>query len=452
MRNTFLIIFFLIKTILSTGQSVAKYKEVDALIKTNSMIDALDALNILKKSYLKDSADAAYWLRYSQSSYILYKYDDAKNSINKAIRMDPQAAYYFEKGFLYNRLNILDTALNALEAAVKLKEEGEYYYWKGVVNQQLGNKQAAEKDYRSALANKFETAEMENNFAILLIENKKFEEGLTHINRAIELNSNYAQAYGARAKINLFLFNIDAACTDNATAFSLGFKKIINIPDSICKGSFIQKTQFVADACAGSKYYEQAITGYSKLIDKQVLKSDYYLNRGYCYYQLKEYSKAEADYQKALTLPKVSLDMVYNNLSLLYFDQKNYTKSVEYASKQIELNPSNPMAYLDRGLAYRKMKTYKEAEKDYDRAISLKPDFFRAYAYKAFLCMEQGQFEKALELSTTAIQMNSKYGYAYLVRAQVKQRLKMQDFCMDYFAAKAYQEPDADEGIRLYCN
>ena len=444
-------VFLLMIAFGSTAQTDPKYQKVDGLIKTNSMIDALDALNILKKNYQQDTADAAYWLRYSQVSYILYKYDDAKSSIDKAIRLDPQAVYYFEKGLLYNRLNNPDAALKALETAVKLKEEGEYFYWRGVVNQQLGNKQFAEMDFREALKHQFETAEMQNYFAIVLFENNKMEEGLRQINRAILLDNKFAEAYSSRAKIHLFLFDIDSACSDNTTAFSLGYKKIVHIPDSVCKGSFTQRTQFVADICAGSKFYEQAIIGYTKLIDKKIIKSDYFLNRGYCYFQLGKHAEAEKDYLKALTLPKVALDMVYNNLSLLYFDQKEYHKSIEYTTKRIELNPLNDQAYLDRGLCYRKMKIYKEAEKDYDKAISIKPDFSRAYAYKAFLYMEEGRFEKALELASTAIQISPKYGYAYLVRAQIKQRLDLPDFCVDYYAAKNYLEPDADEAIRRFC-
>ena len=451
MKYIFSFIFILIASLVSIAQINSDYKEIDALVKTNAMIDALDAASLLKKNHQKDTADSEYWLRYSQVNTVLYKYEDARFAINKAIRLEPKPNYYFEKGLLFNRINLLDTALAALETAVALKEEGEYYYWKGIVNQQMGNGQAALQDYRAALTHKFETAEMQNNLSILLIESKKFEEALSHINKAILLDNNYAQAYGTKAKIQLCLFQVDSACSANATAFALGFRKIMNIPDSVCKGSFIQQTQYVADVCAGNGYYERAIVGYSKLIDKQVLKSDYFLNRGYCYYQLKEYSKADADYLKALTLPQVSFDMVYNNLSLLYFDQMNYTKSAEYATKRIELNPLNYVAYLDRGLAYRKMGSFKEAEKDYEKSISLKPDFFRAYAYKAFLYLLQNKFEKALELSSTAIQLNPKYGYAYLVRAQVKQKLDISDFCLDYYAAKTYQEADATEAIRLYC-
>ncbi len=451
MKHAFLVILFLLTTVLSIAQTSSDFKDIDALIKTNSMIDALDASNLLKKNHQKDTVNADYWLRFSQISYILYKYEDAKFAINKAIHMEPKPNYYFEKGLLFNRVNMLDTALKALEMAVKLKEEGEYYYWKGIVNQQLGNMPAAESDYRAALRHHFETLELHNNFAILLSENKKNEEALAHINRAIALNKDYAQAYGARARIHVFLLNVDSACIDNAMAYALGFKKILPIHDSICNGSFIQKTQFAAVMCAANKCYEQAIVAYTQLINKNIMKADYFLNRGYCYYQLMDYPKAETDYLKALTLPAVEFDMVYNNLSLLYYDQKNYTKSIEYATKQIELNPKNHVAYLDRELAYRKMKEYKNAEKDYDKALSIKPNFFRAYAYKAFLSLEQGQFEKALELSSTAIQLNPKYSYAYLVRAQVKQKMGIPDFCLDYYSAKTYGEPDATEAIRLYC-
>src|SRR3954465_10153021 len=415
------------------------------------MIDAMNAINKLKENYKKDTVDAEYWSCYSRASYTLYRYDDAKTSINKAIHLNPQARYYFEKGLLYGNLKNLDTALKAMDIAIKMEDNGQYYHWRGLLNQGLKNMQAAEKDYRAALERKIETADLENNFAIILYHYKKFEECLIHTNKAISLDKNYAQAYSIRAKLYISLLNIDSACIDNATSYRLGNKEIYNIPDSICKGPFNQKIEFAADVCVASKWFKQAIEGYSKLIENNFLKSAYFFNRGYCYYQLMDYSNAEADYMHALRLPRPYFDMIYSNLSLLYFDQKKYAKAIEFTTKRIELNPANSNAYLDRGVGYRKMKAYKESENDYNKAISIKPDFAKAYAYKAFLFLEQKQFDKALQAASKAVEIDPQYGYAYLVRGQVKKELGLEDFCIDLYTAKKYKEPGIDDVIKQLC-
>lgn len=452
LNSLILIIHILTTLFVAKGQHTNKFLEIDELLKTNSMIDAMTALNKLKNQYQKDTIDSEYWSRYSKASYTFYKYNDAKLAINKAIVINPNnSVYYFEKGILLNKLGYIDSALVSLETAVKIKPEGEYFYWKGILNQQLNKLKEAEHDYNSAILKNFETAELHNNFAILLIANEKFESALSHINRAIQLNEKYSQAFSARSKLYVYLLNIDSACTDRNTAYNLGYKRVFDIPDSVCNGTFASKMKFAGDLCAGSHYYNQAIKAYSLLIDRHLIHSDYYLNRGYCYYKLKEYTKAEKDYLDALLLPHASKDLLYENLSILYFDTENFTKSIEYSSKRIKLDPNNHVPYIDRGLCYRKLKKYKEAEKDFDTSLNLKPDFFRAFGYRSFLFLELGQYEKSFQDATKAVQINPKYAYGYIVLGQAKQKLGMQDFCVDFYTAKKFGEPDADIAIKEYC-
>ncbi|WP_162144175.1 tetratricopeptide repeat protein [Sporocytophaga myxococcoides] len=448
----YLTILFLANIVISNAQIENRFKEVDDLISTNSMIDAMIALDKLNSNHQKDTSDAEYWLRFSKANYIFFKYEEAKFGINKAIMINPKKSdYYFEKGLLLNKAKDLDSALAALVKATQLQPKGEYYYWRGIVNQQLANNGEAEKDYRYALKKGHETPELHNNFAIILLGNEKIIESLEHIDKAILLDNKYAQAYSARSKINLYLFDVNSACKDRSTAYNLGYKNVFDIPDSVCNGSFTQQLKFVAELCAVSKLYKQGIKAYSKLIEKSISTSEYYLNRGYCYYKLKDYPNAEKDYLKALELSNPIKDLLYDNLSLLYFDQKEFVKSIEYSTKLIELNPQNHIPYIDRGLCYRKLKKYKEAEADFNRSLSIKPDFFRAFGYRSFLYLELGQYNKSYEDASKAIELNPKYGYGYIVLAQVKQKLGMRDFCIDFYNAKKYGEPDADLGIKEYC-
>jgi tetratricopeptide (TPR) repeat protein len=445
-------LFLLLCCSTSFGQTENRYQEVDALIKTNSMFDAMTALNKLRENHKKDTLDAEYWLRYSKATYTLYKYEDAWAAIDKSIKLNPEnAVLYFEKGLLLNKIGNTDSSLKSLERAVQIKPIGEYFYWKGIVNQQLNNLTEADADYKSAIKNGFETPELHNNYAILLLGNEHFQEGLVHINKAIALDNKYAQAYSARSKLHLYLLNIDSACIDKITAYNLGYRRFFEIPDSVCNGSDPTKWKFVGDLCASSMLYAQGIKAYTKLIDNNYNCSDYFLNRGYCYYNLKDYLKAEKDYLRALGLPNAAKDLLYDNLSLLCYHQNNFMKSIEFSTKRIELNPKNHVPYIDRGLCYRKLKKYKEAERDFNKSLEIKPDFFRAFGYRSFLFLELGQYQKSFEDASKSIEINPKYGYGYIVLAQAKQKLGLSDFCIDFYNAKKYGEPDADNGIKEYC-
>lgn len=445
-------LIFIIFSLTLKAQTDIKYHEIDSLIESKSMINSMNAIKKLKEDFAKDANNSNYWLRYSKASFNYFRYEDASSSIDKAIQLNPNdSELYFEKGLLNNKLHKLEIALQAFENAVKIKKESKYFYWKGIVNQQLRNIQSAENDYQTAIDNKFESPELYNNLGILLAENGNNEKALLMINKAINLNNEYPEAYSARAKINFALLNFDLACKDGKNAMKLGHKNPFQVPDSICNGNLNQKLQFASDVFVVNKLYKQGIIAYTMLINNKVAKSDHFLNRGYCYFQIKDYSNAEKDYLKALTLSKPSFDQIYDNLSLLYFNMNNFEKSIEYSTKRIQLNPKNHVPYIDRGLSYRKLKDYSNAEKDFNQSLKLKPDFFRAFGYRAFLFLELGQYQKSFDDASKSIKINPKYGYGYMVLAQVKQQIGISDFCEDYYNAKKYGEPDAEKGIMQYC-
>lgn len=429
-----------------------KYEEIDALLRTNSMSDAMQAMELLTAKFAKDTVKSEYWLKYAKAASASYKYEEAEKALTKAITIEPKnAANYYERGFFYNKMENLNAALQDFETAVSFDpNQGEYSYWKGIVNHQLNNTESALKDYAQALANKFESPELYNNMAIIFTDEGNVEEGLRSANKAIALDDKYAEVYALRAKIHILQLQADEACKDAATAYSLRYRQQI-FPYAVCDRSEKTKWEYLAEINLMRKRYENAIAAYTKLIENETVKSDYYLNRGFSYFNLKNYKQAESDYLKALDLPNPNRDLLYDNLSLLYFNQDDFLKSAEYASKRIELNPENHVAYLDRGLAYRKMKKYTEAENDFRKSLSIRPDFFRAFGYLSFLYYELGEYEKALENATKSVELNAQYGYGHLMTAQVKQKLGLPDFCADYQLAAENGEPDGEIGMNLYC-
>lgn len=450
MKKHLILLLFLLP-VFAEAQVNGKYQDIDALIGTGSMIDAMTAIRMLKENHVKDTSDAEYWLRYSKAAGIYYKDAEAKSAIDQAIKLKPtNPEYYFEKGFLLNRISETENALQPLNKAIALKKEGKYFYWRGIVHQQLKHDTLAEKDYLEALSLKFENAEMNNNLAILLSENGKYSEALRIINRAILLKPDYAQAYSARSKIRFFLLDIDSSCVDMEKAHDLGYRKTFPVPDSVCSANESKKLRYAAEFLSGYGYYKAGIAAFTKLLEKEQ-QSDFYLNRGYSYFKLKDYVNAEKDYIKALSLPKPATDLLYDNLSLLYYELGNYEKSIEYSSKRIELNPKNHVPYIDRGLCYRKLKKYKEAEKDYNRSLEIKPDFFRAYGYRASLETEMGLYEKAIVDANKAIELRPDYGFAYMAMAEAKINLKQADFCYDLYNARKYGEEKAEAAIKEYC-
>lgn len=451
MKNTWItLLLFIGVNLITFAQN--KFQEIDDLIATESMINAKNALEKLEINFKKENNSSDYWLRISKANYNIFKIEESEKALNKAIELDKKnPEIYYEKGRFLNKIDKNELAKESFAQAILLKPESNYYFWRGISNQNLGLINDAEKDYKISIEMGENTPEVHFNYAIILHQIGDFKESLKHNNKAIELNPDYANAYNFRAITHLMLFDLDAACLDSDKAFSLGLNKVVNIPIEICKGSNKEKLEFIGGFCLTNKQYKKGTEVFTKLIEFNENLSGMYHNRGYCYFQIKDYKKAEIDYLKALELPNAEVDMLYDNLSLLYFEQENYTKSLEYASKRIELNPNNHVPYIDRGLNYRKLKKYVEAENDFNKSLEISPNFFRAFGYRAFLNLELGNFLKAYGDASEAVAINPSYDYGYLVLGQAKMELKMSDYCNDFQIARRLGNREADDAISSFC-
>jgi tetratricopeptide (TPR) repeat protein len=106
--------------------------------------------------------------------------------------------------------------------------------------------------------------------------------------------------------------------------------------------------------------YTKAIAEYSKLLEllpndddsftegRRILtKGDIYLERGYCYEELKQFEKAFADYNKAISLePKKGI--FYHYRSLLYIENGEMEKAKADVEKAVELDPKEAGEYYNR--------------------------------------------------------------------------------------------------------
>ena len=95
--------------------------------------------------------------------------------------------------------------------------------------------------------------------------------------------------------------------------------------------------------------------------------------RGDAYYETGEYSKAIAEYNKAIELnPNKAL--AYFNRAYAYGEIGKYDKAIADYSKAIELNPGDAQAYYNRGLDYHNIGEVSKAVSDLERCIGLSTD------------------------------------------------------------------------------
>jgi len=165
-----------------------------------------------------------------------------------------------------------------------------------------------------------------NNRGNDLLKEHRWEEAITELDKAIELDPNLATAYNNRGRAYSELGQYDRALDEYGTAVQL------------------DPTDAVAFYNRGATYseleqYEQAVADYDKAIELDLEDSAVYLQRGFAYLRLELYEQAVADYDKA-----------------------------------IELDPGHALAYANRGSAYRHLDQKAQAKADYEKAKSLSSD------------------------------------------------------------------------------
>lgn len=448
----------LLLTFLITLPAVAQsnkqtYQLVDSLIATSNSYNAHKAIDLLKTELAADSTQSGYWVRYSKAAAIRLRITLAEECIEKAIQLDPKNdEAYFVKAQSHNQYKEYTAAIQEMDKAIQLNGKGEYYFWRGVFYQNSDLFQMAEADYNTAIGKGFENAHLYNNLAICLSEDGKYAEGLQAIEQAIVLNPNYAAAFSARSKLNFFLFRIDQACSDEEKAKQMGHQWVMGIPKEVCEETDSNKQiHLSADLLALEKMYHLAIEGYTRIFKNGYSDGYAFMNRGYCYYQLKEYDLAEKDYLQALERMSAPYDLLLDNISLLYYDMGRYEQSIEYSTRRIELDPMKCEAYLERGGAYRELKKYKLAEKDFNTCLEINPQYFRAYGYRALMYVEMGNYDAAMIDALKAIELNREYGYAHRVLALAKMGKKEPGYCMDLYQAEKLGDQSASELIDQYC-
>jgi len=249
-----------------------------------------------------------------------------------------------------------------------------------------------------------------------------YAEAITNFTKAIEVYSNYAEAYSFRARAKYNLRDNNGAINDANKAIELNpdFEPAYNVrgfsrfalkdyADSITDfNKSINLDSFYAPAYnqrglaeANLTNYTTAIKDFTKAIK---LKQDYalaYYDRGLVETGLTNYTAAIADFSKAIG-SRADFPDAYNMRGLAKWHLKDYDGTITDCTEAIKLNPKLWAPYNNRGLAKTDLKNFAEAIIDLDKSIELNPrneDAYFAYLNRgdALIC-RAGQQRESFDL------------------------------------------------------
>ncbi|MBD2198882.1 MULTISPECIES: tetratricopeptide repeat protein [Calothrix] len=212
------------------------------------------------------------------------------------------------------------------------------------------------------------------------IQHGDYQQAIANLNQAIQLQSDFHQAYSDRCLAYLHL-----------------------------------------------QQYHQAIADCTVAINLSPTNAQAYLNRGLANYRQQDYPAAIADYEQAIALQPHEF-RAYYNLALAYAATGNYSQSItDYNLALSQIPTSTPVVladiYNDRGLAQLELQDIEGAMADFTMAIKLDAKDDRAYFNRGCACGRKGDNFGALRDFSHVIRLNPNNGMAYVNRGVARYQL-----------------------------
>lgn len=163
-------------------------------------------------------------------------------------------------------------------------------------------------------------------------QNEYARKSITYYQKAVELDDKNFRAYHNRANAYGALQEFEKAFAD--------YEKAAEIEPNNPKIWF----NMAITQLKGGKF-EEAIKGYTKVVQYNPGEVLAWIDLGTCKYNLGRFQEAIADFQTASNLEPNNPKPLFN-ISVSYYQMKNYSKALEYATKAQSLGYQVPGNYL----------------------------------------------------------------------------------------------------------
>lgn len=143
------------------------------------------------------------------------QYDKALTDLNKAIDLCPNASMYFERGKLKSVMNDHRGSLQDFTLALTYNPQfTEALVARSIEQRKNGNRDAALKDMYMAMKQAPYNPAIYFSYGNLMVEKQSYQDALEAYNKAIDMNSDYADALNNRAFVKIQLNDFAGAVKD----------------------------------------------------------------------------------------------------------------------------------------------------------------------------------------------------------------------------------------------
>jgi protein O-mannosyl-transferase len=243
------------------------------------------------------------------------------------------------------------------------------FFERGIARGKQGAYAESNKDFDRVIKLNPAHADAYFNKAYNLYKTAVLFEALDHLNSALDIHSDFVEAYAFRGEIRTQVGDFNNALSDFDSVIMKN-PKYPKIREARNKCVYIFENNLRALDMIFRKEYEAAIAYYDLGIEHHPEMPVLYSNRGYVKAENGDIQGAIKDYNKALNLCR-DYSYAYNNRAYAYLKMGDTDQALEDAHKSLMLDAENPYSYRIRALIYIQLKRINEACKDIERALDL---------------------------------------------------------------------------------
>ena len=264
-------------------------------------------------------------------------------------------------------------------------------------------------------------ARIENRLGIIFFEQKDYEKARQHLEIAYAIDPTLVRT-------NIFLGRIEAARKSYDTALEYYKVGIDNETESAVLSDL---NYFAGRACFEKKDYTNGIQFFSQAINYGGQAQEYEM-RGRCFAELKDFSSAIRDYNKAIDI-KPNFSLAYFNRGIAYVRIEKFNDAIQDYKNALELNGEMHRVHFHLGYAYSKLNNHSVAVEEYTKYLYYYPNDAEAYYNRGLNCYHLADYQTAIENFSQAILLNTKHGKAYKMRGMSYRKIgaetqALQDF------------------------
>jgi tetratricopeptide (TPR) repeat protein len=217
--------------------------------------------------------------------------------------------------------------------------------------------------------------------ATSLFELGRYDEALTHINKALEREDRSPGWWLIKAQILSRSGDMDQTFLCVARALAL---------DPLWDEAWGQKGHALLESCR----YQEAFEAYSRASELDPSDSVWHENMGVSLLKMGRHAEALQCAGRALELrPENARAWAFSGL--LYNRLGDYREAIACCDKALEVDATYPEAWADKGLALDELGRPHEALECYDKALEIRPDYAMPMGNKANVLTALGRLAEA---------------------------------------------------------